>query len=280
MTEQQQETTNISAEEEQNTTHVQEQDAAGQISEEQAPSADATEATEITDGTETEDAPTEQPAKPRKKRGRYRRRKRTAEEKKERHNKDRRVVRTRNNIRNAFGRLLEEKDYRNVTISAIAEEADVDRKTFYIHYDNVENLVDEILEHEAETLVRNFIDVLDETTGEVDVEHFFNKMRDSQTDSGSECSRSVLLNLPISLIVSKMDPIIVSEFKNSNIFGLPVDSPYLPFIVTFFYSGLITSYRRWVKNPGEIELSELSKLTQTCLFEGIHGITKQEQRNY
>ena len=276
MTEQQQEATNISIEEEQIITNEQEQDAVRQVGEEKAPSLDATEAAESTEDTKVEDAPSEQPVKPRKKRGRYRRRKRTAEEKKERHNKDRRVVRTRNNIRNAFGRLLEEKDYRNVTISAIAEEADVDRKTFYIHYDNVENLVDEILEHEAETLVRNFIEVLDETTGEVDVEHFFNKMRDSQTDSSSECSRSVLLNLPISLIVSKMDPIIVSEFKNSNIFGLPVDSPYLPFIVTFFYSGLITSYRRWVKNPGEIDLSELSKITQTCLFEGIHGITKQE----
>lgn len=231
--------------------------------------------------TETADTSNEkQPAKPRKKRGSYKKRKRTAEEKLIRHNKDRRVVRTRNNIRKAFGRLLDEKDYRNITISAIAEEADVDRKTFYIHYDSVEDLVDEILEHEAEILVHNFVEVLDETTGEVDVEHFFSKMRDSQTGSGAEYSRSVLLNLPISLIISKMDPIIVNGFKNSNIFGLPVDSPYLPFVVTFFYSGLITTYRRWVKKPDEISLEQLSKLSQTCLFEGIHGVTKQAKTNF
>ena len=46
---------------------------------------------------------------------------------------DRRIVRSRNAILSAFERLLMEKPLADITVSAIAREANVDRKTFYVH---------------------------------------------------------------------------------------------------------------------------------------------------
>ena len=43
---------------------------------------------------------------------------------------DRRIVRSRNAILSAFERLLMEKPLADITVSAIAREANVDRKTF------------------------------------------------------------------------------------------------------------------------------------------------------
>lgn len=48
---------------------------------------------------------------------------------------DRRVVRTRKAIREAFFKLMEDQDYHKITIASIAREADIDRKTFYLHLD-------------------------------------------------------------------------------------------------------------------------------------------------
>ncbi len=45
---------------------------------------------------------------------------------------DRRIVRSRNAILSAFERLLMEKPLADITVSAIAREANVDRKTFYV----------------------------------------------------------------------------------------------------------------------------------------------------
>ena len=44
---------------------------------------------------------------------------------------DRRVVRTRKAIREAFFKLMENQDYHKITIASVAREADIDRKTFY-----------------------------------------------------------------------------------------------------------------------------------------------------
>ena len=65
---------------------------------------------------------------------------------------DRRVVRTKRSIRGAFAELLSEKDYNDITVTDIAERADINRKTFYNYYRNTEDLVQEI-ENEA---IRNF----------------------------------------------------------------------------------------------------------------------------
>lgn len=51
---------------------------------------------------------------------------------------DRRVLRSRRLIVAAFERLLETRPYERIGVSAIAQEADIDRKTFYQHYRSVD----------------------------------------------------------------------------------------------------------------------------------------------
>lgn len=57
---------------------------------------------------------------------------------------DRRIIRSRNAILSAFERLLMEKPLADITVSAIAREANVDRKTFYVHFGTVDCLLDAI----------------------------------------------------------------------------------------------------------------------------------------
>lgn len=61
---------------------------------------------------------------------------------------DRRVIRTKKAIRSAFAALLSEKDYNDITVTDIADRADINRKTFYNYYRNTEELVKDI-ENEA-----------------------------------------------------------------------------------------------------------------------------------
>ena len=53
---------------------------------------------------------------------------------------DRRVVRTRRAIVEAFDCLLAKYPLDKITISAIAREANIDRKTFYLHYQTVQDV--------------------------------------------------------------------------------------------------------------------------------------------
>ena len=43
--------------------------------------------------------------------------------------------------------LLEKKNYNFITIKDICKEAKVNRSTFYLHYENISNLLEEVVEN-------------------------------------------------------------------------------------------------------------------------------------
>ena len=47
---------------------------------------------------------------------------------------DRRVRKTKKAIQEAYFKLLEKKKTEKITVAEITREADIDRKTFYLHY--------------------------------------------------------------------------------------------------------------------------------------------------
>jgi len=67
---------------------------------------------------------------------------------------DRRVSRTRRQLRDALMALILEKGYNSVTIEDITQRADLGRTTFYLHYHDKDDLLLESLEAIAEDLKR------------------------------------------------------------------------------------------------------------------------------
>lgn len=65
---------------------------------------------------------------------------------------DRRISRTRRQLRNSLMTLILERGYNAVTIEDITEQADLGRTTFYLHYRDKEELLLESLEAIAEDL--------------------------------------------------------------------------------------------------------------------------------
>ena len=67
--------------------------------------------------------------------------------------RDRRIARTRKAIQNAYLDLLRQKGTEKITISDIAREADIDRKTFYLHYNSTEDIIREFAEEKTRELL-------------------------------------------------------------------------------------------------------------------------------
>ena len=57
---------------------------------------------------------------------------------------DRRQIKTKKAIVSAFLRLMETKDISRITITELANEANIDRKTFYLHYRSIQAVYDDI----------------------------------------------------------------------------------------------------------------------------------------
>ena len=68
---------------------------------------------------------------------------------------DRRYQRTRRNIKEAFLRLLQQKSFEKININDISALADINRSTFYLHYEDKYALLDECIKEKLSFLVSN-----------------------------------------------------------------------------------------------------------------------------
>ena len=59
-------------------------------------------------------------------------------------NLDRRQIKTKKAIIAAFMTLLQEKNISKITITELSRLADIDRKTFYLHYDSIAELYNDL----------------------------------------------------------------------------------------------------------------------------------------
>ena len=57
---------------------------------------------------------------------------------------DLRVVKTIRGIKSAFETLIVEKDYEKITVKELTDRAMINRKTFYLHYETLDDLLEEL----------------------------------------------------------------------------------------------------------------------------------------
>ena len=65
-------------------------------------------------------------------------------------------------MRNAFWALLEDREYRKITVTDIVHEAQVNRNSFYYHYGSLSELADDAILQEVENT--SIAQLVDETT--------------------------------------------------------------------------------------------------------------------
>ena len=57
---------------------------------------------------------------------------------------DRRIVRTERAIKDAFMELMCQKEISKITVKEVADRAEINRKTFYLHYNSVRGILEDI----------------------------------------------------------------------------------------------------------------------------------------
>lgn len=72
-------------------------------------------------------------------------------------NVDRRVRKTKSQLRQGLTELLEEKSVKDITVRELSERADINRGTFYLHYKDIYDMVEQI----QTEMFKDFHSVLD-----------------------------------------------------------------------------------------------------------------------
>lgn len=173
----------------------------------------------------------------------------------------------------AFLSLLEKKDFAYITVKEICEAAGVNRSTFYLHYETLDDLLSESarymngrflthMEHDAGTFVSRLHDCPLEELYLVTPEYltpYLNFIRENQRLFRTGIENAAALHLEDSyagLFRHVIAPIL-------DRYGVPErDRPYL---MAFYLHGLMAIISQWLKNDCADPIEYITDMIQRCV---------------
>lgn len=182
---------------------------------------------------------------------------------------DLRVLKTEEAIKKAFKDMLLEMPYEKITIKELCNRAVINRKTFYLHYDTIEDVLEEFQEEQSceyferikdfdhikdvDKLIKVFFEFSQEQGKFYEIIHcnsHYDYIHKRQTNKISIKSQD--------------------NFKSIRKF----DENKQSIILSYITNSLLGIYRQWVSDGKQIPLQEIIKLSTTLIKSGIDQILK------
>lgn len=170
--------------------------------------------------------------------------------------------------------LLEEKSFEYITVSEICKRAEVNRSTFYLHYENTVDLLNET----ARFLLDDFAAYFN-----VDVENITNKFKENSLDELNFISdeylhpylsyikenRSVFSTVLLHSVSFGFNEIFQRLYDN--IFNPILERYNYPatdrkYAMMFYLNGITAIVTEWLKDGCEKTIEEVSQIIYGCIF--------------
>ena len=188
---------------------------------------------------------------------------------------DRRVVKTKKAIHQAYVELMSSKGQDNITVKEISDLADVNRKTFYNHYNDMSELVDEI-ENEIIDAFDKALAGIDLSEVLVDPDDVSRRLCEIGFRLRDLCSHLMEIEYDGEL-VTKISNAILASIMRSNGNKHFADEKTEHMLIEFGVAGMMQSYQTWFYSDRSEPIGELTaKIARTIVY-GIYGIIKSEE---
>lgn len=187
---------------------------------------------------------------------------------------DRRCLKTKRAVKTSLVELMAEKDISQITVKELAQKADINRKTFYTHYNSIYDILDEI-ENEMIQNLKRLIQESDFTNQAVIAYPLFKALNDLIYEDFSFYQNLLSHANAHGSLISKIKKALQEEFLKTaqdKVKALPDQFSY---VIEFVSSGIISMYILWFDSDQKIPLEELAKTAGVLASSGINTLIKE-----
>jgi AcrR family transcriptional regulator len=166
---------------------------------------------------------------------------------------------------------MTEKDINKITIKEIADEANINRKTFYSHYTDVNGVLDDIENDVLEQLC-GIIESFDIQKAIYDPYPIFKELTNI-INNDFDFYKYLLQSTSDSRLLEKIKHVLKKRIIE--IAGLEINNKeMLPYAIEFAVSGILSVYREWFNSDRRYSLEEVSDFAGSLTFNGLYTIFK------
>lgn len=197
---------------------------------------------------------------------------------------DLRILKTRKAIKESFFKLIKEKGYERITIQDIAEEAMINRNTFYLHYldkpDLMEKIAQEYLDrfdeslkteiHDVEAFTKSDFIIILETMFQniaVDFEFYQIMIEENGQLSFSSNLKGILKN---HILAGIKDSTLANNFQI-------IYKKKIEVALEYMVSGIVGVICLWIHHPEKYSIPETVQLLSDIHFRNIKDLLDHKQ---
>ncbi|MCQ4637738.1 TetR/AcrR family transcriptional regulator [Anaerovorax odorimutans] len=183
---------------------------------------------------------------------------------------DRRVQKTKKAIREAYLSLILEKETPKITITEIAQRADIDRKTFYLHYDSIEDIIHEFGRQETEALILHLEqnDFFDDTA---DMAALFRALN-ALIEANLELYQHIARTPSYAFLWGQIKDILKVSLTETMGERLDIPRAQLEICAEFYASGTISTYLAWLRGDLPMSDDQLAEIVGDIAYYGLHKL--------
>ena len=181
---------------------------------------------------------------------------------------DRRVRKTRAQLRAGLARLMQKKNIREITVTELVDEVDINRSTFYLHYEDIyqmlESIEQEIMEEIRLSITSNPIEPLTSTDkAQSFLVHIFTYLEENR-----EICNALLGPHGDMAFVEQTEKLVAETVFESLANQFPKTTPDLLYTYSFCLTGLVGMLKSWLSSESPESPQYMADLTHK-LFTNI-----------
>ena len=183
--------------------------------------------------------------------------------------KDLRFIKNEELIKNTFKKMIEEMNYEDITISELTKRANINRKTFYLHYKDLDDLLKAIqLDITSEYAERrkdyNLIDNLYEITK---LFYLFSEEKGRYYEIITSSTNYTYIRNQ--MINTNWSDDLMQDKRLEK-----YDEATRKIIVNYMFSTTLFIYTDWIKSGKPIPVNQIIDLTYQIIYKGIGSLLK------
>ena len=172
---------------------------------------------------------------------------------------DRRVIKTRRQLKKGLAALMKEKSVNQITVKELVEEVDINRSTFYLHFKDIQDLLREI-EENMEAQIKRAIEEHPIVSGNENAFYFIEDMF-RVLDEEREISKALIGPNGDMGFIHRIERIIKENSRGTLEKMFPGKKENLKYFYAFCLSGCLGLVKVWLNEGEEKSPEEMAQMT-------------------
>ena len=178
--------------------------------------------------------------------------------------KDLRVGRSLTAVRKAFNDLVLTRHYNEISITDLTDKAGINRKTFYLHYSSLDDLVSEIEEEMSKEILANIGEYAKNLDLNGCITNFYKYL-----ESCSKVQKKLMCDQHYAFFYNDVTDMVLKSDEFSKFFA----ATKYPAIVRSYTKAITAIYMDWLNDGKDTDFTVLAETASKLLESGYSGLT-------